>query len=114
MCLFLQLFHLLKYFCTEDRLVTDKAVEAAPGYQRVLRAGIVTARNALSHERVITSLEHWGVDANEVFFLGGMKKDRILSVLKPHMFFDDQRSQLESEAGNVPMVHIPFGVANVG
>ncbi|XOB90743.1 5'-nucleotidase [Pseudomonadota bacterium 24LQ007] len=103
--LFRKLSHLQK--------LEDKAVEAAPGYQRILRTGIVTARNAPSHERVITTLEHWGVDANEVFFLGGMKKDRILSVLKPHMFFDDQRSHLESEAGNVPMVHIPFGVANV-
>ncbi len=63
-------------------------------------------------ERVLTTLEHWGVEANEVFFLGGMQKDRILQVLKSHMYFDDQRSHLESAAGNVPMVHIPFGVAN--
>ena len=102
--LFRKLSHLQK--------LEDKAVEDDPEYQRVLRTGIVTARNAPSHERVITTLEHWGVDANEVFFLGGMKKDRILGVLKPHMFFDDQRSHLESEAGNVPMVHIPFGIAN--
>lgn len=92
----------------------DQTVQADPDYQRVLRTAIVTARNAPSHERVITTLEHWGVNANEVFFLGGMKKDRILSVLKPHMFFDDQRSHLESEAGDIPMVHIPFGVANRG
>ena len=54
------------------------------------------------------------MDANEVFFLGGMKKDRILSILKPHIFFDDQRSHLQSDVGNIPMVHIPFGVANLG
>ena len=90
----------------------DEAQKANPDYQRILRTAIVTARSAPAHERVITTLEHWGVDANEVFFLGGMKKDRILNVLKPHMFFDDQRSHLQSDAGNVPMVHIPFGVAN--
>jgi len=45
--------------------------------------------------------------------LGGMKKDRILKVLKPHMFFDDQQSHLQSDAGGIPMVHIPFGVANI-
>ena len=103
--LFRKLSHLQK--------LEDHALEADPNYRRALRTGIVTARNAPSHERVITTLEHWGVDANEVFFLGGMKKDRILNVLRPHMFFDDQRSHLESEAGSVPMVHIPFGVANV-
>lgn len=91
----------------------DQALAADADYQRVLRIAIVTARNAPAHERVITTLEHWGVNPNEVFFLGGMKKDRILSVLKPHMFFDDQRSHLESAAGDIPMVHIPFGVANL-
>ena len=28
------------------------------------------------------------------------------------MFFDDQRSHLETEAGGIPMIHIPFGIAN--
>ncbi|HSH13808.1 MAG TPA: 5'-nucleotidase [Desulfurivibrionaceae bacterium] len=91
----------------------DQALAADPDYRRVLRTIIVTARNAPAHERVITTLEHWGVNANEVFFLGGMQKDRILTVLRPHIFFDDQRSHLESEAGDVPMVHIPFGVSNL-
>ena len=91
----------------------NDAVAEDPDYQRVLRTSIVTARNAPSHERVITTLEHWGVEANEVFFLGGMQKDRILRILKPHMFFDDQRTHLESEGGRIPMVHIPFGVANL-
>ncbi|OEY65095.1 5'-nucleotidase [Marinobacter sp. X15-166B] len=90
----------------------NQALADDPDYQRVLRTAIVTARNAPSHERVITTLEHWGVDVNAVFFLGGMQKDRILNVLKPHMFFDDQRSHLQSEAGDIPMVHVPFGVAN--
>jgi 5'-nucleotidase len=40
-------------------------------------------------------------------FLGGMKKDRILSILNPHMFFDGQNSHLESEVSD-----IPFGMAN--
>ncbi|ERS06318.1 5'-nucleotidase [Alcanivorax sp. PN-3] len=91
----------------------DEASKADPDYQRILRTAIVTARSAPAHERVITTLEHWGVDANEVFFLGGMTKDRILSVLRPHMFFDDQQSHLQSAGGNIPLVHIPFGVANL-
>lgn len=90
----------------------DKEVEKNSGYKRILRTSIVTARNAPSHERVITTLEDWGVNANETFFLGGMVKNRILKTLKPHMFFDDQKSHLESEAGDIPMVHIPFGIAN--
>lgn len=101
--LFTKLAHLQK--------LEDKAREHDRHYQRVLRTAIITARNAPAHERVVTTLESWGVSANETFFLGGMKKDRILGVLKPHMFFDDQRSHLQY-SGGVPMVHIPFGVAN--
>ncbi len=90
----------------------DQELEKNRDYKRIIRTAIVTARNAPAHERVITTLEHWGVSANETFFLGGMRKDRILSTLKPHMYFDDQKSHLESAAGDLPMVHIPFGIAN--
>jgi 5'-nucleotidase len=90
----------------------DRAEEQDRDYKRILRTAIVTARNSPSHERVLTTLASWGVSANETFFLGGMKKERILKVLKPHIFFDDQKTHLESEAGDIPMVHIPFGVAN--
>ncbi len=86
--------------------------ESDKQYRRVIRTSIITARSAPTHERVITTLENWGVSADETFFLGGMKKERILNVMKPHMFFDDQKTHLESQPGNIPMVHIPFGIAN--
>lgn len=91
----------------EERRMKDE-----PGYQKIVRTAIVTARNAPAHERMVTTLKSWGVSADESFFLGGMEKSRILNVLKPHMYFDDQRSHLQSAAGDIPMVHIPFGIAN--
>ena len=37
----------------------------------------------------------------------------VLSVFKPHIFFDDQLTHLKSgPGGTIPMVHVPFGVAN--
>lgn len=81
-------------------------------YQKIIRVAIVTARNAPAHERVITTLKSWGVSLDEAFFLGGMEKARVLNVLKPHLFFDDQRRHLSSAAGSTPMVHVPFGIAN--
>jgi 5'-nucleotidase len=89
-----------------------KRIREDSSYKQILRISIVTARNAPAHERVVTTLKEWGVTVDESFFLGGMEKSRILSILKPHMFFDDQRSHLESVAGDIPMVHIPFGIAN--
>lgn len=46
----------------------DREVERDKKYKRILRTAIITARNAPSHERVITTLENWGVSANEMFF----------------------------------------------
>lgn len=89
-----------------------KLEKQEPNYKRMLRTAIITARNAPAHERVVTTLENWGVWSDETFFLGGMEKNRILSVFKPHIFFDDQRAHLKQSADNIPMVHVPFGVAN--
>ena len=84
-----------------------------PHYRKVLRIAIITARSAPSHERVVTTLKSWGVSANETFFLGGMDKARVLAVFKPHIFFDDQLTHLAaSPGGTIPMVHVPFGIAN--
>ena len=46
------------------------------------------------------------------FFLGGVEKARVLRVLKPHIFFDDQLGHLEGAADEIPSVHVPFGVVN--
>lgn len=83
-----------------------------PEYQNRLRVSIVTARNAPSHERAIKTLESWGVYANDAFFLGGIDKGKILSVLRPHIFFDDQSKHLDSASAFAPSVHIPFGIIN--
>ncbi|QVM93218.1 5'-nucleotidase [Pseudomonas entomophila] len=83
-----------------------------PGYENRLRVSIVTARNAPSHERALNTLKSWGVMANDAFFLGGIEKRRVLRVLKPHIFFDDQSGHLKSTSTVVPSVHIPFGVTN--
>ncbi|MEW9682831.1 5'-nucleotidase [Pseudomonas sp. TE50-2] len=85
---------------------------ANPSYENRLRVSIVTARNAPSHERALNTLKSWGVMANDAFFLGGIEKRRVLQVLKPHIFFDDQSGHLKSTSTVVPSVHIPFGVSN--
>jgi hypothetical protein len=49
---------------------------------------------------------------DEVFFLGGIEKRKILEVFRPHIFFDDQLEHIRPAAGLVPCVHVPFGIAN--
>lgn len=90
----------------KQRAATDAS------YQRILKTAIVTARSAPAHQRVIASLKAWGVEVDDAFFLGGIEKARILNIMKPHIFFDDQMTHFEG-IENVPAVHIPFGIANV-
>jgi 5'-nucleotidase len=51
------------------------------------------------------------VEVTEAFFLGGISKDRVLEIMRPHIFFDDQMSHLD-HLRNVPAVHIPMGITN--
>jgi 5'-nucleotidase len=86
--------------------------DADPSYEPRLRVSIVTARNAPAHERAIRTLQEWGVTVNDAFFLGGIDKGTILRVMKPHIFFDDQKSHLTSASAYAASVHIPYGIAN--
>jgi 5'-nucleotidase len=82
-------------------------------YEPRVRIAIITSRNAPAHKRVVTTLRDWGIEVDEVFFLGGIEKARFLKEFRPHIFFDDQLQHLEGISKMVPSVHVPFGVANM-
>lgn len=85
-----------------------------PEYAPRVRIALVTARAAPAHERAVRSLRSWGVTVNDAFFLGGIEKSRILEVMRPHLFFDDQDVHLSGALEHVAGVHVPYGVANEG
>lgn len=80
--------------------------------EKSVRISIVTARNAPAHERLLNTMKHLGLEADELFLTGGIEKKNILDVLKPHIFFDDQLGHLTPASENTPCVHIPFGIRN--
>ena len=79
-----------------------------------LRVYLVTARNAPAHKRAVQTLEQWGLTVDEAFFLGGLDKTEVLNKFSPHIFFDDQLSNLSARSPAHPAVHIPFGVTTAG
>jgi 5'-nucleotidase len=101
-------FTKLSYF----QKMENKKMENDNSYIRILRTAIITARNAPAHERAINTLKSWEVDVDEMFFLGGIEKKRILNILKPHLFIDDQLTHLDPSLENIALVHIPFGIMN--
>lgn len=92
--------------------VEDAKYEQDNNYNRRVHVAIVTARNAPAHERAILSLKSRGVRVNDAFFLGGIDKGRIIKILRPHIFFDDQLTHVDSTLDHAPSVHVPFGVTN--
>nr|WP_297353566.1 5'-nucleotidase [uncultured Caldimonas sp.] len=102
------LFTKIGYF---QRLEAKRAAEDR-SYKPAMRVAIVTARNHPAEERLVTTLNDWGMSAAELFLMGGIEKKRVLEVFKPHIFFDDQRVHLDAASAVVPSVWIPFGFRN--
>jgi 5'-nucleotidase len=102
------LFTKIGYF---QRLEAKRTAEDR-SYKPAMRVAIVTARNHPADERLVTTLDNWGMNAAELFLMGGIEKRRVLEVFKPHIFFDDQRVHLDAASAVVPSVWIPFGFRN--
>ena len=77
-----------------------------------ITTALVTARSAPAHERVIRTLRAWNIRIDKMFFLGGLDKGEILRAFRADIFFDDQRTHVESARKHVTAGHVPHGVAN--
>ena len=118
----------LEAFCEHERLNARNPMGAGP-FGRLLktlsnlqsafeqqkdspvRIALVTARNAPAHERVLYTLEIWGVRIDQMFMLGGLPKHPFLKVLKPHIFFDDQDVHAGHASNRAPSARVPFRCA---
>ncbi|MBW6488846.1 5'-nucleotidase [Sulfurimonas sp.] len=71
-----------------------------------IRTALITARSAPAHERVIHTLNAWGVRIDEAFFLGGSEKYEILKAFGADIFFDDQDVHLDLSSSVVPSAKV--------
>ncbi len=90
----------------QDRL--PFSIEYSP-----VKIAIVTARNAPAEMRVIKTLRAWGIYVDEIFFLGGIKKDKILRAFKAHIFFDDQDRYLDTTSTYIPSGKVPYNSKSI-
>jgi len=96
-----------EFLAALHRIQADFPEEASP-----IVTALVTARGAPAHERVIRTLRAWNIRIDKVFFLGGLDKGEILRAFGADIFFDDQRSHIESAMKHVAAGHVPHGIAN--
>ncbi|MCP4176444.1 MAG: 5'-nucleotidase [bacterium] len=71
-----------------------------------IKLAIITARCSPAHERIIKTLNLWDVRIDEMFFMGGVAKDKILAAFKPHIFFDDQVLHCTPASKVAPTAHV--------
>jgi 5'-nucleotidase len=73
-----------------------------------IRTALVTARNFSTHERVLGTLEGWGVRVDEAFFQGGVQKKEVVKAFGADIFFDDQDTHLEYTSKETPSAKVPY------
>ncbi|XP_071755326.1 cytosolic 5'-nucleotidase 1A-like [Centroberyx gerrardi] len=74
---------------------------------------LVTARNAGSSGfRALKTLQSWDLETDKALFLAGAPKGPMLEKIRPHIFFDDNKSHVKQavELG-VVACHVPYGIA---
>ena len=74
----------------------------------LLKIAIVTARNSPAHKLVILTLRKWGCKIDEMFFLGGVAKDKVLKAFNAHIFFDDQDYHVGPASQLIPSGRVPY------
>ncbi len=89
------------------QIQTKFSVEDCP-----IRTGLVTARSAPAHERVIRTLRAWNIRIDEALFLGGLNKGEFLRAFGADFYFDDQQGHCEDTSEHVPTGHVPHGIKN--
>ena len=101
----------LEYFCNNEKKNADIPLKPGPFKSFVeiihkiqtkfpeeknpIRTALITARSAPAHKRVINTLKKWNIRIDEIFFLGGMEKGKILSAFDADIYFDDQEKNCE-------------------
>ena len=92
-----------KFLKTISEIQDKFPMEASP-----IRTALVTARNFSTHERVLGTLEGWGVRVDEAFFHGGVQKYEVIKAFGADIFFDDQDTHLEHTSKDTPSAKVPY------
>ena len=82
--------------------------ERFPMEQAPIRTALVTARNYTTHERVLGTLDAWGVRVDEAFFQPVVEKYEVIQAFGADIFFDDQDAHLLPASAKTPSAKVPY------
>lgn len=104
----------LKGFLEALSKIQNRFPEENPQVKCPIRVSLVTARALTEHRRPLDTLRKWNIRLDESFFMGGVPKAGILRALKPHIFFDDSRLNLEPSCDELPVAEVPGDLTEGG
>lgn len=67
---------------------------------------LITARGGRVLKRPLITLRHWEIDMNVAIGLDGVSKKSAIEAFKPHIFFDDRKSNCEDASFHSPSAQI--------
>lgn len=92
-----------KFLKTLSEIQEKFPLESSP-----IRTALITARSFSTHERVLGTLEGWGVRVDEAFFQGGVQKYEVVKAFGADIFFDDQDAHLIHTSKETPSAKVPY------
>ncbi|XP_061114887.1 cytosolic 5'-nucleotidase 1A-like [Conger conger] len=100
--------------CFLEALVNMEKKFHAKGLYRncPVQTFLVTSRDpVISGTRVLKTLKSWGLELTQAFFLSGRPKGPPLSMIQPHIFFDDQKPHIDGALKlGVISAHVAYGI----
>ncbi|MBD3790083.1 MAG: 5'-nucleotidase [Campylobacterales bacterium] len=90
--------------------VVSSIQDRFPMERSPIRTALITARNFSTHERVLRTLDAWGVRVDEAFFQGGVQKYEVVKAFGADIFFDDQDAHLQYTAKDTPSAKVPYKI----
>ncbi len=70
--------------------------------------GLITARGGKAQERVLRTFEAKAIEFDEIHFLSGYEKSKILEAFGCHIYFDDQHIHVDPASKLVPSARVPY------
>lgn len=87
------------------RIQTAQARRPEEDGERRLQISVLTAREAPAYERALHTLQAWGLQVDEAFFLAGMDTSGVLETMQPDLLVAGS-----GPASDLPGVRIPLAV----
>src|SRR5204862_224019 len=93
-------------------VLVNKLLRLNRPHKQYVEVILLSRNSADTGLRVMNSIKHHGLDITRAAFTKGEPTSRYVPAFGAHIFFDDQRTHIDSASRHVASGHVPHGIAN--